>query len=209
MNSPAAPLDFEAVFHESLRADYISGDESPRRQREKFHRIYDTFQQKVIERRACWMNSAPAAQFARWGRLLSQREFIVWEAIQDLGIPLWPRYELPVWGVLSFANPLAKVAVQCDRNVSQVLQWPDRTGLEALGWAFFWIRSEQFILPPAYTARAAANHYDETLEERIEKANQLMIQRVENLKTVPVADSWGTLTAYTWPHDTLASVRRN
>ncbi|VVE07004.1 hypothetical protein PCO31111_02451 [Pandoraea communis] len=161
-----------------------------------------------MEGRACWMNRGPAVDFAQWERLLSQRELVVWEVIRILRVPLWPRYEIPSWGVLSFANPIAKVAVLCDSKVPEVLQWPARTDLEKHGWTFFWIRYRDINSAPTLAVDLAQGNLVEPLEKRIAEINQSIIQRAEDLKESPVIDSGGNLSGYTWTRETLLSLRQ-
>lgn len=208
MNSPISPLDFEDALQQTYESGYVSCDSSSLEQRKQLLRIYDAFHRKVVEGFACWMNRGPAVNFAQWERLLSRRELIVWEVIRILGVPLWPRYEIPSWGVLSFANPIAKVAVLCDSRVPEVREWPACTDLEKHGWMSFWIRSRDIDAHPVIAVDFAQGNPVEPLEKRIAEINQSIIQRAEALKKKPMIDSRGNLSGYTWSREALVGLRQ-
>jgi hypothetical protein len=99
------------------------------------NRNYATFRAQVDAGLGDW-NRVHPYDIADWGGVLTEVEFGAWQDIRGAGrMPLWPR--LPVEDmVISFGNPVAKVALLCSTHADRI---DLATGLQAhrldgLGW---------------------------------------------------------------------------
>jgi hypothetical protein len=99
-------------------------------------RNYATFQRQVDAGLGDWNHPCPY-DIADWASVLTAIEFGAWQDIRSGGqMPLWPR--LPVEDVvISFGNPVAKVALLCSTDIDEV---DAQTAIHAsrlrdLGWA--------------------------------------------------------------------------
>lgn len=100
------------------------------------NRNYATFQAQVDAGLGDWNHVHPY-DIADWGGVLTEPEFGAWQDIRSVGrMPLWPR--LPVEEmVISFGNPVAKVALLCSTYADRIDLATELQAkrLEGLGWS--------------------------------------------------------------------------
>lgn len=107
---------------------------------ERFHNIrhnYKLFQRVVDADLGSWM-SCGQYELGDWPSIFTPIEEGAWHDIRSYGLPLWP--QLPVGRFfLDFANPVAKIALECDGR-----RWHDATKdqrrdaeLQMQGWTVY------------------------------------------------------------------------
>ena len=104
---------------------------------ETIKRNYETFAIRVALGVDDWHRSSPY-EIADWLRVLTEPEFGAWQDIRSAGLPLWPR--LPVGNfVVSFGNPVSKVALQCGGESDDMAPEDLRVDhwLKQIGWRVF------------------------------------------------------------------------
>ena len=83
------------------------------------NRNYATFQVQVDAGLGDWNHVHPY-DIADWGGVLTDVEFGAWQDIRSVGrMPLWPRFPVEDM-VVSFGNPVAKVALLCSTEIDTI-----------------------------------------------------------------------------------------
>ncbi|MGQ7939149.1 hypothetical protein [Paraburkholderia sp. D1E] len=118
---------------------------SAEEQRTKIARNYATLADELEHTGEDWSRVDPY-QIADWAGIMTPPEFGAWQDLRSAGLPLWPW--LPVGGFLvSFGNPVAKVALQCgieyDGVDADILRVDHR--LRQIGWRVFRVPYERCL----------------------------------------------------------------
>ncbi|WP_213768988.1 hypothetical protein [Caballeronia sp. dw_19] len=110
------------------------------------NRNYATFQAQVDAGLGDW-NRVHPYDIADWGAVLTEVEFGAWQDIRSAGrMPLWPR--VPVEDmVISFGNPVAKVALLCSAESETIdpKTVDQARGLSELGWFVVTVTATQCL----------------------------------------------------------------